>query len=74
MSSWDDFGYDDDDELLDSPVDADFVAADENDDQSVKAAAGASLVAPEVDWEGEAIEVPQGRMMCEYACAKFDWL
>mmetsp|Transcript_26783 Transcript_26783/g.49237 ORF Transcript_26783/g.49237 Transcript_26783/m.49237 type:complete len:222 (-) Transcript_26783:124-789(-) len=63
MSSWDDFGYDDDDELLDSPVDADFVAADENDDQSVKAAAGASLVAPEVDWEGEAIEVPQGSQL-----------
>ena len=48
MSTWDDFCFDDDDELLDSGVDADFVAADENDDPEVKAAAGASLEAPEV--------------------------
>lgn len=47
MSTWDDFSFDDDDELLDSGVDADFVAADENDDPEVKAAA-ASLEAPEV--------------------------
>ena len=59
-SSWDDFSYDDDDELLDSGVDSEFVAADENDDASVKAAAGASLEAPEVDWFGEVIDVPQG--------------
>jgi len=61
--SWDDFAFDDDDELLDVGVDADFVAADENDDQSVKAAAGASLKAPEVDWHGQPIDVPQGTVV-----------
>lgn len=60
MSSWDGFAFDDDDELLDSGVDADFVAADENDDAAVKAAAGASLEAPEVDYDGPVIDVPQG--------------
>eukprot|EP01083_Nonionella_stella_P125807 380556_1 len=48
QSTWDDFSFDDDDELLDSGIDAEFVAADENDDAEVKAAAGASLEAPEV--------------------------
>ena len=38
-------------------MDSDFVAADENDDASVKAAAGMALEAPEVDWEGDAIMV-----------------
>lgn len=59
-STWDDFSYDDDDELLDSGVDSDFVAADENDDSAVKAAAGAALEAPEVDYDGPIIDVPQG--------------
>lgn len=61
MSTWDDFGYDDDDELLDKGVDSEFVAADENDIASVKAAAGAALDPPEVDWDGPVIDVPQGR-------------
>ena len=56
FSTWDDFSYDDDDDLFDS-LDSDFVAADENDDASVKAAAGMALEAPEVDWEGDAIMV-----------------
>ena len=61
MSTWDDFSYDDDDdELLDSGVDSEFVAADENDEAAVKAAAGMSLEAPDVDWHGRPIEVPQG--------------
>ena len=65
-STWDDFSYDDDDELLDSGVDSDFVAADENDDSAVKAAAGAALEAPEVDYDGPVIDVPQGKfvMLC----------
>ncbi|EED92996.1 predicted protein [Thalassiosira pseudonana CCMP1335] len=63
MSTWDDFSFDDDDELLDSGVDADFVAADENDDPEVKAAAGASLEAPEVDYDGPLIDVPQGSQL-----------
>jgi len=60
MSSWDNFAYDDDDELLDSGVDADFVAADENDEAAAKAAAGMALEAPEVDYDGPVIDVPQG--------------
>ncbi|KAL7532862.1 hypothetical protein ACHAXR_005833, partial [Thalassiosira sp. AJA248-18] len=60
MSTWDDFAYDDDDELLDSGIDSDFNAADENDDPSIKAAAGMALEAPEVDWHGEVIDVPLG--------------
>ena len=60
MSSWDGFGYDDDDDLLDSSVDGDFVAADENDDPRIKAAAGAALEPPAVDWAGPPIDVPQG--------------
>lgn len=60
MSTWDDFKYDDDDELLDSGIDSEFVAADENDDAAVKAAAGLALEAPEVDWDGDIIDVPQG--------------
>lgn len=60
MSSWDNFGYDEDDDLLDSGVDSEFVPADENDEKGVKAAAGAALAAPEVDWDGPAIDVPQG--------------
>mmetsp|Transcript_3810 Transcript_3810/g.7553 ORF Transcript_3810/g.7553 Transcript_3810/m.7553 type:complete len:231 (-) Transcript_3810:321-1013(-) len=60
LSTWDDFSYDDDDELLETPVDANFVAADENDDPSVKAAAGMALDAPEVDYDGPVIQVPQG--------------
>lgn len=63
MSTWDDFGYDDDDEFLDSGVDSDFVAADENDDASVKAAAGGSLEAPEVEYDGPVIDVPQGSQL-----------
>ena len=60
MSTWDDFKYDDDDELIDSGIDSEFVAADENDDAAVKAAAGLALEAPEVDWDGDIIDVPQG--------------
>ena len=60
MSTWDDFKYDDDDELLDSGIDSEFVAADENDDAAIKAAAGLALEAPEVDWDGDIIDVPQG--------------
>lgn len=73
LSTWDDFSYDDDDELLETPADANFVAADENDDPSVKAAAGMALDAPEVDYDGPVIQVPQGRryndvcMRCVYA-------
>ena len=64
-SSWNDFAYDDaDDEILftDSPIviDKDFVAADENDDPSIKAAAGMALAAPNVDYFGPVMEVPQG--------------
>lgn len=62
-STWDDFSYDDDDELLDSGVDSDFVAADENDDAAVKAEAGAALEAPEVDYDGPTIDVPQGKFV-----------
>lgn len=64
MSSWDGFGVDDDDDLIDLGVDSDFVAADENDDPSVKAAAGMALEAPEVDWDGPVIDVPQGECAC----------
>ena len=56
LSTWDDFSYDDDDDLFDS-LDSEFVAADENDDASVKAAAGMALEAPEVDWDGNMIMV-----------------
>ena len=63
MSSWDGFSYDDDDELLDSGVDADFVAADENDDPVAKAMAGAALEAPDVYWDGEPIDVPVGSQL-----------
>ncbi len=63
MSTWDNFSYDDDDELLDSGVDADFLAADENDDPVVKAMAGMALDAPEVYWDGEPIEVPVGSQL-----------
>jgi len=63
MSSWDGFGYDDDDDLLDSSVDGDFVAADENDDPRIKAAAGAALEPPAVDWAGPPIDVPQGSQL-----------
>ncbi len=63
-SSWNDFAYDDEDDVLlsDLPpaVDAGFVPADENDDPSVKAAAGAALMPPGVDYTGPVIEVPQG--------------
>lgn len=48
FSSWDNFGYDDEDELLEVGPDEGFVAADENDDPAVKAAAGMALEAPEV--------------------------
>ncbi len=64
-SSWDNFAYDDDDGLdddgtlmLETP---NFVPADENDDPSVKAAAGMSLQPPEVDYDGPVIDVPQGK-------------
>ncbi|KAL3826386.1 hypothetical protein ACHAXA_008594 [Cyclostephanos tholiformis] len=63
-SSWNDFAYDDEDDVLlsglPSIVDGDFVPADENDDPSVKAAAGMALLPPEVDYSGPIIEVPQG--------------
>jgi hypothetical protein len=63
-SSWDNFAYDDDLDddddtlLLDTPTG--FVPADENDDPSVKAAAGMALQPPEVDYDGPIIDVPQG--------------
>ncbi len=41
-----------------------FVAADENDDPAVKAAAGMALGAPEVDYDGPVIQVPLG--MCRF--------
>lgn len=59
-SSWDNFGYDDDDDLLEVGPDEGFVAADENDDPAVKAAAGMALDAPEVFYDGPVIQVPQG--------------
>ncbi|KAL9179871.1 hypothetical protein ACHAXT_007841 [Thalassiosira profunda] len=62
-STWDDFAFDDDDALLDAGVDSEFVAADENDDPRVKAAAGMALEAPEVEWDGPAIDVPQGSQL-----------
>ncbi len=62
-SSWDGFSYDDDDELLDSGVDSDFRAADENDDPVAKAMAGMALDAPEVYWDGEPIDVPVGSQL-----------
>lgn len=63
-STWDNFAYDDDLDddddtlLLDTPTN--FVPADENDDPSVKAAAGMALQPPEVDYDGPIIDVPQG--------------
>ena len=63
MSTWDDFSYDDDDDLLDVGVDADFVAADENDDPVAKAMAGMSLEPPQIYWEGQPIDVPQGSQL-----------
>ena len=72
LKQWDDFAYDDDDELLLEPgIDSEFVAADENDDPSVKAAAGAALEAPSVDWHGPVIDVPQGMQM--WLCIAFFW-
>ena len=62
-SSWDGFSYDDDDELLDSGVDSDFRAADENDDPVAKAMAGMALDAPEVYWDGEPIDVLVGSQL-----------
>jgi hypothetical protein len=66
-SSWNDFAYDDDDEEIISSsglpmmlVDKDFIPADENDDPTVKAAAGMALAAPTVDYDGPTIQVPQG--------------
>jgi hypothetical protein len=59
-SSWDNFGYDDEDELLEVGPDEGFVAADENDDPEVKAAAGMSLEPPEVFYDGPVIQVPVG--------------
>ena len=68
-SSWNDFAYDDEDDVLltdlPPPVDAGFVPADENDDPSVKAAVGAALMPPEVDYFGPVIEVPQGEFSSE---------
>lgn len=65
-SSWDNFGYDDDDDLLEVGPDEGFVAADENDDPAVKAAAGMALDAPECDYDGPVIQVPQGKKLLEY--------
>jgi hypothetical protein len=44
--------------MLETP---NFVPADENDDPSMKAAAGMSLQPPEVDYDGPVIDVPQGK-------------
>ncbi|KAL3791984.1 hypothetical protein HJC23_011113 [Cyclotella cryptica] len=63
LSSWDNFAYDDDDELLEKGADEGFVAADENDDPSVKAAVGMALEPPEVDYDGPIIQVPQGSQL-----------
>ncbi len=69
-STWDDFAYyddnldDDDAPLIDSLAGGDamnFVPADENDDPSVKAAAGMALQPPDVDYDGPVIDVPQGK-------------
>lgn len=60
-SSWDNFAYDDEDELLEVGPDEGFVAADENDDPEVKAAAGMALEAPEVFYDGPVIQVPVGK-------------
>ncbi|KAL7486996.1 hypothetical protein ACHAW6_012600 [Cyclotella cf. meneghiniana] len=62
-SSWENFAYDDDDELLERGVDEGFTAADENDDPSVKAAAGMALDPPEVDYDGPIVRVPQGSQL-----------
>ena len=64
-SDWSDFSYiDDDDDLLldgdDSMKAIDF--ADENDPQELKAQVGSSLEAPEVEWDGDPIEVPLGEL------------
>ena len=64
-SDWSDFSYiDDDDDLLDGDGDSmkaiDF--ADENDPQELKAQVGSSLEAPEVDWDGDPLEVPLGEL------------
>ena len=63
FSDWSDFSYiDDDDDLLDGGGDSmkaiDF--ADENDPQELKAQVGSSLDPPEVDWDGDPLEVPLG--------------
>jgi hypothetical protein len=63
FSDWSDFSYiDDDDDLLDGDGDSmksiDF--ADENDPQELKAQAGSSLEPPEVEWDGDPLEVPLG--------------
>ena len=44
------------------------LAADENDDAAMKAAAGEALEAPEVDYDGPIIDVPQGKfvMLCMF--------
>ncbi len=68
-STWDDFAYDDnldDDDapLLDSLAGGDtvdFVPADENDDPSIKVAAGMALQPPNVQYDGPVIDVPQGK-------------
>ena len=64
FSDWSDFSYiDDDDDLLDgddSMKAIDF--ADENDPQERKAQVGSSLEAPEVEWEGDPLEVPLGEL------------
>ena len=65
FSSWDNFAYDDDDDLLEVGPDEGFVAADENDDPAIKAATGMSLEAPYVDYDGPVIQVPAGKS-CEF--------
>jgi hypothetical protein len=62
-TAWDGFSYDDDDELLEKGVDADFVAADENDDPVAKAMLGLALDPPQVYWDGEPNFVPQGSQL-----------
>ena len=62
FSSWDNFAYDDDDDLLEVGPDEGFVAADENDDPATKAEAGMSLEAPDVDYDGPVIQVPAGKI------------
>lgn len=59
-SEFADFAYDDPDDL--EPIDTQ-TYADENDSSEHKASIGSSLEAPEVDWVGDPILVPQGSVL-----------